>query len=299
MPGGSSTLQEWKERGRHVDIGETRVFALDIPAQRESGADPILVLHGFPTCSFDWRHVLPALSADRRVVLFDFPGFGLSDKPDVRYSIRLYADAAERVVGALGGERFALLTHDMGDTVGGELLARDLEGTLPFSIGRRVLTNGSIYIEMAQLTAGQQLLLGLADERVDISTFGLDPGDGFRGGVAATFSPSHPAAAEELEAQWQLAAHERGHTLLARTIRYIEDRRAEEARFTGAIERHPAPLGVIWGALDPVAVYAMTDRLLTARPDATRVTLADVGHYPMVEAPVEFASAVSDLLGRS
>jgi pimeloyl-ACP methyl ester carboxylesterase len=296
MPGGSSTPREWKERGRYVDVDGRRVFTLDVPAQKESGADPVLVLHGFPTCSFDWRHVLPALSADRRVVLLDFPGFGLSDKPDVRYGIRLYADTAQAVVAALGGERFALLTHDMGDTVGGELLARDLEGALPFSIGRRVLTNGSIYIEMAQLTPGQQMLLGLADERVDIATFGLDPRDGFRNGVAATFSPAHPASDDELDAQWELTAHELGHTLLARTIRYIEDRRAEEARFTGAIERHPTPLGVIWGDLDPVAVYAMTDRLLAARPDATRVTLNGVGHYPMVEAPLEFASAARDLL---
>lgn len=291
-------LREWKARGRYVDVDGIRVFALDVPAQRASGADPVLVLHGFPTCSFDWRHVLPALSADRRVVLLDFPGFGLSDKPDIRYGIRLYADAAQAVVGAVGGERFALLTHDMGDTVGGELLARDLDGTLPFTIGPRVLANGSIYIEMAQLTAGQQMLLGLADERVDIATFGLDPRDGFRAGVAGTFSPAHPASGDELDAQWELTAHERGHTLLARTIRYIEDRRAEEARFTGAIERHPTPLGVIWGDLDPVAVYAMTDRLLAARPDATRVTLAGVGHYPMVEAPAEFASAARDLLDR-
>ena len=84
--------------------------------------------------------------------------------------------------------------------------------------------------------------------------------------------------------------------MLPRTIRYIEDRRAEEERFTGAIERHPSPLGVVWGALDPIAVYDMTARLLAARPDATLITLDDVGHYPMVEDPDGFATAVLDLL---
>ena len=87
-----------------------------------------------------------------------------------------------------------------------------------------------------------------------------------------------------------------GHTLLPRTIRYIEDRRAEEERFTGAIERHPSPLGVVWGALDPIAVYPMTARLRRARPDATLITLDGVGHYPMVEDPDAFATAVLDLL---
>jgi pimeloyl-ACP methyl ester carboxylesterase len=48
----------------------------------------------------------------------------------------------------------------------------------------------------------------------------------------------------------------------------------------------------VWGALDPVAVVAMTDRLLAARPDATCTILDDVGHYPMVEAPDRFTDAV-------
>jgi pimeloyl-ACP methyl ester carboxylesterase len=82
-----------------------------------------------------------------------------------------------------------------------------------------------------------------------------------------------------------------GNRLLPRTIRYIEDRRRHEDRFTGAIERHPAPLTVVWGDLDPIAVYAMTDQLLERRPDAARTRLEGVGHYPMVEAPAAFAAA--------
>ena len=99
-----------------------------------------------------------------------------------------------------------------------------------------------------------------------------------------------------MAAQWELVAHNAGHTLLARTIRYIEDRRAEESRFTGAIERHPSPLGVVWGAEDPVAVVAMTERLLDARPGTPLVVLDDVGHYPMVEAPDRFTDALFDVL---
>lgn len=49
----------------------------------------------------------------------------------------------------------------------------------------------------------------------------------------------------------------------------------------------------MWGADDPIAVVAMTERLRGARPDATITVLEDVGHYPMVEAPARFAEAVS------
>jgi pimeloyl-ACP methyl ester carboxylesterase len=300
-PDGTSAQQAvdaWRARGTTIDTDGRRVFMVDVPAQHDTGLAPMFVLHGFTTCSYDWVHVLPEFSRDRRVVLLDFPGFGLSDKPDVRYSIRLYADAAVAVARAAGLERVVLVTHDMGDTVGGELLARELEGTLPFSVERRLLTNGSIYIEMAQLTAGQQMLLAADDAPFDLADLGLDPRQGFCSGVAGTFSPSHPASDDEQEAQWLFASHADGHKLLARTIRYIEDRRAEETRFTGAIERHPSPLGVVWGRLDPVAVHAMTDRLLAARPDAILRTLDDVGHYPMVEAPGPFAAACSELLAK-
>ncbi len=251
----------------------------------------MLALHGFPSCSFDWRNVLDALRARRRVIAVDFLGFGLSAKPDVRYSMRLQADVVEAVARDLGLAAVALLTHDMGDTVGGELLARSLEGTLPFAVTRRVLTNGSIYIDMAQLTTGQQLLLSLDDAPTDFVQ-----AEGFKAGLAGTFSPKSAVGDDELDAQWLLAERHDGHRLLARTIRYIEDRRAEERRFTGAIETHPSPLAVVWGADDPIAVVAMTAELSRARPDAHVTILDGVGHYPMIEAPDRFAAAVTAAL---
>ena len=93
-------------------------------------------------------------------------GYGLSAKPDQAYTLDLQADVAQEFVADAGVTTLALLTHDVGDTVGGELLARQLEGRWPVEITRRVLTNGSIYIEMAHLSVGQQLLLGLPDERL-------------------------------------------------------------------------------------------------------------------------------------
>ncbi len=179
----------------------------------------------------------------------------------------------------------------MGDTVGGELLARDLDGALPFGISRRVLTNGSIYLALAHLTAGQQLLLQLDDAPVDAITE-----SGFTGGLAQTFSSGHPATDEELALQWRAIAHADGHRLLPRLIRYIEDRRLREARYTGAIERHPSPIGVVWGMQDPVAVAPMVDRLLAARPGTPFIALEEAGHYPMVEMPDEFGRAVTELL---
>ena len=112
----------WR-RGRRPDRWSqpehtTRSGCATSPPPSIAGLDPVLVLHGFPSCSFDWRHVLERMRSERRVVLVDFIGFGLSDKPDLRYSLRGQADVVEAVAGHLGLDRVALVTHDMGDSVG-------------------------------------------------------------------------------------------------------------------------------------------------------------------------------------
>ena len=90
-------VREWEARGTTRLVDGHSIWVLDAPALDDRGLDPLLVLHGFPSCSFDWRSVLDALRAHRRVVALDFLGFGLSDKPDLRYSMRLQADMVEGV----------------------------------------------------------------------------------------------------------------------------------------------------------------------------------------------------------
>jgi pimeloyl-ACP methyl ester carboxylesterase len=227
--GEPAAVADWAARGRVLSLPGGDVWVLDQPATEEARLEPVVVLHGFPTCSFDWRPVLPGLSRRRRVVLFDFPGFGLSAKPDQRYSLRRQADVAEAVCATLRLERIALVTHDMGDSIGGELLARDLDGALDLEITRRVLANGSIYLDLAHLTPGQLFLLELPDARLEPRPAGPPPDDGeaMRAALAATFSPDSPPDPGELEAQWALIARGGGQLLLPRTIRYIEDWRAE------------------------------------------------------------------------
>ncbi len=279
----------WATRGTHRELAGHSIFTVDVPARGPERHPPLLVVHGFPTSSFDFRGVVDALADDRRVLLFDLLGYGLSDKPDQAYTIAEQADVAMAVVEAAGVDRLGLLTHDLGDTVGGELLARHLDGDWDVEVTDRTLANGSIYIEMAQLSAGQLLLLSLPDERLDRDA-GIDEA-GVTAGIAATFASGADVDPEELAALGALVAHGEGHLLLPRTIRYIEERRRNQDRFTGPIEAHPSPLTVVWGTEDPIAVVAMADRLVSARPDADLHLLTGIGHYPMVEAPAAFLDA--------
>jgi pimeloyl-ACP methyl ester carboxylesterase len=284
-------LDDWAARGRHHDLLGHRVFAVDAPAVSDE-LEPLLVVHGFPTSSFDHAHLLDPMRRRRRVVLIDLLGYGLSAKPDVHYTMSLQADLVVALTAALGLGRLALLTHDMGDTVGGELLARQTEGTWPVEVTRRVVTNGSIYIDMANLTDGQQLLLSLPDERLE---WGGPDRAAVAASLVATLAPA--ASGTDMGAPAELVHHDGGAALLPRLIRYIEERRANESRFTGAIESHPSPLHVVWGPLDPIAVAAMADQLVARRPDATLTWIDGAGHYPGVESPDAYLAALEAALG--
>jgi len=283
-------MERWEDLGSRLEIGGRRLFVVDLPAEREA-APPAFILHGFPTSSLDWREVVPALRRTRRVVAFDLLGFGLSDKPDQAYSLFEQADLAEGVAARLGLARVALLTHDVGDSVGGELLARSLEGRLGFEVAARVVTNGSIYMDLVELSPGQLALLKLPDARLAANL--APPRQALEASLSGLMGERHRArAAAHVAELVDGMLRGDGHLLLPRIIRYIDERRKHEPRWTGAIERHPAPLAIVWGTDDPIARVAMAHRLAKARPDAELHLLEGVGHFPMVEDPERFGAAL-------
>ncbi|MCU1457277.1 MAG: Epoxide hydrolase [Actinomycetia bacterium] len=281
----------WAKQGWFHEFDERAVFVADLGP--DDDREPVLLLHGFPTSGADWHSVAAALArSGRRVVVPDFLGFGFSAKPDQEYSLFEQADLVESVLADLGITHVALVTHDMGDSIGGEILARSLDGDLDVTVKRRVLTNGSIYLDLAQLSAGQQLLLSLPDAALTEAEAELVGADGLRGALVGTFAPGSAVPDAEVDAMVELVLRSGGNRLLPRTIRYIEERREHEDRWTGAIETHSSPLQVIWGDADPIAVVGMTDRLVEHRPGTPVTRLEAVGHYPMLEAPTPFLEAL-------
>ncbi len=283
-------VERWRARGTQRLLAGRRVFTIDTGDPAVVDGPPLLLVHGFPTCSFDWRHVIDALAARRRVLTLDLLGYGLSEKPDIAYPLALQADVVEAFVvdAGLAGADVAMVTHDMGDSVGGEVLARALDGDLPFDVVSRVLSNGSIIIEEANPRIGQRLLMAVGDRTVPLPMMERL----FRRGLPEVFGPDTQPDREELDAQWTLLSTDGGQRLYPRLIRYYPERRARQHRWTGAIARHPSPLTVVWGDRDPVAGMVMVDRLRELRPDLSLRVLPGIGHFPMIEAPKAFAAAV-------
>ena len=88
------TLAEWKAGGDYHHYNEHQIFV------REGGSgDPLLLIHGFPTASWDWQQLWPALTKRYHVITLDMLGFGFSDKPrNYPYSILDQADLIEQLL---------------------------------------------------------------------------------------------------------------------------------------------------------------------------------------------------------
>jgi pimeloyl-ACP methyl ester carboxylesterase len=260
-----------------IEVRAGAVWVLDEPGT-DAAATPVLLLHGFPSSSFDFAEAIEKMGGRRRVVALDFLGFGLSDKPlDYGYSLFEQADSVIEVARAVGLSRAHLWAHDMGTSVTTELLARKERGLLPVELETVTLMNGSVHIELAHLTRGQKVLRsswGPAFARLSTRRiFGMQ--------VRRTFA--RQPGEETIDAMWELLEREGGAARMAQTIGYVEERSRYRRRWIGALERCEVPVLVAWGERDPVAVLAIAEQLGREIPGAKKETWGELGHWPQVE----------------
>ncbi len=250
---------------------------------------PLVLLHGFPTSCHDFEKVWRRLARGRPLVTLDFVGFGLSDKPaDHGYGLFEQADVVVEVLSRLGVKRLHLLAHDMGTSVATELLARRERKLLPFSLESLTLTNGSVFVELAHLQPAQHLLRSpLAGAFARLASFTV-----FRRSMRRLFAHPDAVPDAELELMWTLMERGDGLSRMPQLISYVDERQRFARRWHGALSRLSLPTLVVWGARDPVAVLPIAERLAKTVPGATLRVLGDLGHYPQLEGPDEFAAEV-------
>jgi pimeloyl-ACP methyl ester carboxylesterase len=279
----------WMNSGQYFETDNTRLF------YRSQGSDnsklPWLVcFHGFPTSSWDWHLMLPELSSERRVLVFDFPGYGLSAKPKGRdYSLLRQLDAAEALLQYLHIKKFDLLSHDMGSSVACELLYRREQGEYPFELRSLTMLNGGIYMELHKPLLTQRLLrtpvLGPLTAR--FSSWRV-----FRHQYPKVYAQPNQFDEQHYREQWALMLYNNGRRVLPGIAGYMRERIRMGERWLGPLHRFDLPLKLIWGKEDPIAVYAIAKRLLEENPSAQLHTLEGVGHYPQLEAPSVVAGLI-------
>jgi len=256
---------------------------------------PLVLLHGFPTSSYDWRACMERFAQNRPVITLDFPGYGFSDKPaGFSYSLIELADVVEIVLGELEIKRAHLFAHDVGTSVTTELLARHGNRLLHFDVASVTLMNGSVHIAMSQLTPSQKLLrrprLGPLFARLASFTT-------FRYQMRRVFGKPDAVPDEELAELFALMKRDDGHLRLPKMIGYVDERRRFGRRWIGALETLDCPCLILWGVRDPVAVIGIAEKLARETPTARFVRMEELGHYPQLEDPARVVREVESFLG--
>lgn len=281
------TIADWWAAGDVEPLAfhgtERRIFC------RRLGSGPSMtLLHGYPSSSYDWAAAAGPLSSSHALLMPDLLGFGASDKPtDHTYSIHEQADLVEALWARDGIRETTLVTHDYADTVAQELLARRAAGRLTADIKWLYMLNGGIYPDLHRPEPIQRAL--------------LDPEQGpqISAGITAeliaqallpTFAPGFDLASTANDI-W--IASSRDHVNLHELISYITDRQVHARRWVDALESTDVPLTFVWGMLDPISGAHMIERVHERIPRATVVELADVGHWPAIEAPEALLQALA------
>ncbi|MFC9329842.1 alpha/beta fold hydrolase [Kitasatospora sp. NPDC057015] len=280
-------------RHRYAEVGGLRIF------YREAGpvdAPVLLLLHGFPSASHQFRRLLDALGTRFRLIAPDYPGFGHSDSPapaDFRYRFDGLADVLEGFCRQLGLDRFAMYVFDFGAPVGLRLATRH-----PEWITGLVVQNGNAYEEglsdLARAFIANRPGVAGAPERVrELLTLEVTRGQ-YEGG---TTDPQ--AVAPD---GWTLDQH-------FLDLPGRKDIQVELALdYHANLDLYPAwqewlrtaqpPTLIVWGRGDAFFTEAGARAYLRDVPGA-ELHLFDTGHFALEENLPEIAPLIADFLDRT
>jgi pimeloyl-ACP methyl ester carboxylesterase len=269
-------LDDWIEAARFQEIDARRIAYWTTGEGR-----PLLLVHGYPTSSWDWHRIWGQLAEDRRLVACDMLGFGLSDKPRSGYSIHRQTDLQEALLERLDVDEYDAVVHDYGVSVGQELLARRNEGSGAAGLGKIAFLNGGLFPEQHRALPSQRLgisplgfIVGLLMNRHRFGQF-----------FSEVFAPHTRPTTSELDEFWRLISHNNGHRLSHKLLHYIGDRKEHRERWVAALQQSKIPIKLINGGADPVSGRHLYDYFREMVPEAETACLDDVGHYPQTEAP--------------
>ena len=282
-------LSQWRSSGHFLNVDGQQVF------YKTEGTGPVLLLiHGYPTASFDWAKIWPKLTTQFHCVTLDMPGFGFSDKSPKKYLIKEQADAISEVIRHLGITSAHVLSHDYGDTVAQEMMAQQLENNLAFNIESLHLLNGGLFPETHRALPIQKLLLspigGLLIRFLNKNAI--------RKSMHNIFGPNTPPSDQDINDFWILISTNNGHKHMHLLLDYMKQRKQYRERWVSALQNANAPLRLTAGMADPISGAHMVARYKQLIPNADVIELDQIGHYPQIESAEAVVNSIASFLGR-
>jgi haloalkane dehalogenase len=276
-----------------VEVGDQTIRGVEAPGPGAA----IVLMHGFPDDSRIYNHLIGLIAPERRVVTFDFLGYGASDRPPEDAEGASHEEQLAAVVDTLGLERPVLVAHDASGPV-----AIDFALDHPHDVERLILLNtfyGNApdlhFPEMIRLLADPELA-SLADAMLadpaqrlwllqhTATQFGYDPLDPDGLGVTSVVP--------------QFFGDERNGDALAAIRTWTGDLfpdLAEQDRqiAAGNIAQLPVPVTVAFGQLDPYLNPEVAQHLAGLFDDAEIRPIDDASHWPQWDQPRAVAQLIT------
>jgi pimeloyl-ACP methyl ester carboxylesterase len=261
-------------------------------AYREAGEGPaVLLLHGWPTSSFLWRDVMPAIARERRVLALDLPGFGASDKPtDVTYTYRFYSDAVAGFLDALGIDDVALGLHDLGGPVGVRFALDN-----PERVRAVALTNTLLYPEdMTEMLT--QFVEGLQTPGVRESFTGPQ---GLEAALRLGTNAESSTRDEVIAGMVEPFGSDDDRLALAKAGAELED--DVTAAMAGELPGLNVPIRVVYGTGDRIleSIDDTVARIQRDLPQAEVTALDGLGHYLQEDDPERVGELLAEFFARN
>lgn len=280
-------------RHRRIQVGDVDTFYREAgPAQA-----PVLLLpHGYPCSSYEFRNLMPRLADRWRLIAPDYPGAGYSATPEsFDYSFDGYAAFLDEFVRTLRLERYVLYLHDFGSPIGTRLAIR-----APERVVALVIQNGDIPYEDA-----------LGPKYAEIESTWTLPADEMRAKLAEAIQ--EPVFKEEFlnavdaplaecippdlwQLHWSLMTPKRREIAID-LIAGLKDNRAWFPKHRQYLREHRPPTLIVWGPQDHYMPEQSAKAYLRDLPDA-ELHLLDGGHWLLETHLDEVVPLLRDFLGR-
>ena len=249
---------------------------------------PILFLHGLGGSWRDWSANLPAFASNYRAMAMDFPGFGESDKPEVRYSIEWLTDGVERFLQQQECDRLNLVGHSMGG-----LVALNLASRPKSRVKKLVITDAVRISDKSEFLAYamSKKIMGADTEWEFVESFLKDQ---FRSMADDLIEKQKPQTARDLFESLKVPII--GKPLLPMTPEVQMIASIFDFDIRPKLASIQQPTLILWGAKDSIASPQDASFLQTKIHASTLIIFPDSGHSPMMEHPSLFNQELGKFL---
>jgi pimeloyl-ACP methyl ester carboxylesterase len=282
----STELYPW----RHHFLGLSG-FNLNYVDEGEGPA--MLMVHGNPTWSFYYRHLIKAFSGHFRCVVPDHMGCGFSDKPqDYQYTLENHIQNLEKLVSFLQLKDITLVVHDWGGAIGMGFATRH-----PHLIKRVIVLNTAAFLSE---DIPKRIALCKAGRLGEFFVRGLN---GFA--WPATFMASKRGLSSEVKKAY-LAPYDSWENRVA-VSRFVQDIPLDDKhpswktlqKIENDLPKVTVPKLIVWGGKDFCFNRGFFERWLSIYPDAEAHWIADAGHYVLEDAPKKAIESMVNFIGRT